>query len=75
MTFAKHFGEIINDNMYNRKMASPKSLFYYLFHPRKLKVDIGKSGWTIGFMKRLFKIKLPYWNIYKKAYEMKKKGE
>ncbi len=75
LTFAKFFGEIINDNMYKRKMASPKSIWYYIFHIKHLKRDISESGWKIGFMKRLFKIRLPYYYIYKIAYERKKRSK
>ncbi len=73
LKFAKSFGEILNDNIYVRKLASPRSLIYYLIHPNKFKDDIGQSGWKIGFMKRLFKIQLPYYDIWKKAYYSKKK--
>ena len=69
--FVTIFGNIINDNMFNRKMASPKSILYYIFHLKSLKKDFGESGWKIGFMKRLLKIKLPYFSIYKKAYSHK----
>ena len=31
---------------------------------RELKEDLLDSEWKIGFMKRLFKIKLPYYKIY-----------
>ena len=75
LQFANFFGEIINDNMYCRKMAAPKHLVYYFFHPFKLKSDIKNSEWKIGFMKRLFKVKLPYYNIYKIAYLSKKRGK
>lgn len=46
-------------------LAKPKSIFYYIFHIRILKRDFLSSRWKIGFMKRLFKIKLPYKEMYR----------
>ena len=42
-----------------------KGLFYYIFHIKKFKEDFYNSGWKIGFLKKVFKIKLPYFKIYK----------
>lgn len=75
LKISKNFGEITNDNIYERKLASPKGLLFYIFHPRELKKDVYESGWKIGFMRRLFKIKIPYYNIWKIAYFSKKKGD
>lgn len=49
-----------NDTCY---MARPKAFFYYLLHPRKMLYDYKKSGWKLGFMKRLIKIPFPYYKI------------
>lgn len=46
-------------------LAKPKNVFYYIFHVRNLKRDFLSSRWKIGFMKRLFKISLPYEEMYK----------
>lgn len=69
---AKIFGEIINDNMYERKIASPKSKIFYLKNFKVLKKDFRESGWKIGFMKRFFYIKFPYYSLYKFLFERKK---
>lgn len=45
-------------------LANPKSLFYYLLHIDTLKKDFLNCRWKIGFMKKLFKIKLPYKKIF-----------
>lgn len=37
---------------------------YYLRHPRRLKNDFMACVWKIGFMKRLFKLPLPYDRLY-----------
>ncbi len=47
-----------------RYLAAPKKLIYYIFHVRELKQDFLLSRWKIGFMKRLFKINLPYVKLY-----------
>lgn len=52
-------------------LAKPKSLFYYMFHPRNLKRDFLSSRWKIGFMKRLFKIGLPYEEMYRAMLKYK----
>lgn len=45
-------------------LAKPKSIFYYAGHVNELKNDFLLSRWKIGFMKRLFKMKLPYKSMY-----------
>lgn len=44
-------------------IAKPKALLYYFFNFRELKNDFIDSSWRIGFLKRLFKIPLPYYKI------------
>lgn len=46
-------------------LAKPKRVLFYMFHMKKMKNDFLSSRWKIGFMKRLFKINLPYESIYK----------
>lgn len=58
------FGELNFDNLTKGKFAAPRKLRFYLFHPKMLKKDMFASEWKIGFMKRLLKIKLPYYSIY-----------
>ena len=60
---AKAFGDLLfldNDVEY---IAKPKKLGYYIFHFNDFKQDIRRATWKIGFLKRLFKIKLPYFKI------------
>ena len=61
----KMFGNFrfFDDNMFNY-LANPKSILYYLIHPKELKKDFLNSRWKIGFLKKLFKINLPYKKIY-----------
>jgi len=46
-------------------LAKPKSIVYYLFYLNILKKDLFLSRWKIGFMKKLLKINISYYNIYK----------
>ena len=46
------------------KLASPDSLKNYIKNPQKLKHDFLVSRWKIGFMKKMFKMKFPYQNMY-----------
>lgn len=69
---AKKFGDLITENIVERKLASPKKFFYYLFHLKECKDDFLDCEWKIGFLKRLFKIRLNYFKLYEL---MKKKGK
>lgn len=46
------------------KMAAPKALTHYLKNPRLLYHDLKYSPWRVGFLYKLFKIRLPYGRIY-----------
>ena len=52
-------------------LAKPKSIFYYIFYVGNLKRDFLSSRWKIGFMKRLFKISLPYEEMYRAMLKYK----
>lgn len=41
-------------------LANPRKLSHYIFHPRQFKLEFSDSGWKIGFLKKLFRLKLPY---------------
>lgn len=45
-------------------IARPQSLAAYLRHPAALKQEFLTCPWKIGFMRRLFRIPLPYNTIY-----------
>lgn len=61
----KQFGKMrffnCGDQVY---LANPQSLAYYIFHVKELKRDIYDCQWKIGFLKALFRIKLPYRKIF-----------
>ena len=62
---AKDWGEIYFCDYDQQKIASPRNLFYYLIHPKTLMKDFKDSSWRQGFIKRLFKINLPYSTLMK----------
>lgn len=68
------FGNLNFDNMIDGYLAKPDKLIKYVINPLKLKKDIFLSEWKIGFMKRLFKINLPYYRVYNKLKKYKKGG-
>lgn len=41
-------------------IARPHCILYYLKHLKALKKEIYSSCWKIGFLRRLFRVKLPY---------------
>lgn len=61
---SKNLGKIYTENLSKRQIACPKKTSFYIFHLSTLKNDFLASEWKIGFMKNLFKIKLPYYKIY-----------
>lgn len=44
-------------------LAAPKPLREYVAKPKALLFDFASSQWKIGFLKRLFKLPLPYWKL------------
>ncbi len=46
-------------------IAKPRSLFCYFLSPMQLIHDLQKSGWNSAFLRRLFKLPLPYFKVYK----------
>lgn len=52
-------------------LANPKSIWWYFIHLKELKRDFLLSRWKIGFMKRLFVIKLPYEKMYRAMLKYK----
>ena len=59
----KDYGEI-------KYVARPDSLFRYLREPGKFYYDFHHCGWNSAFCKRLFKLSLPYFKIYKCLKEL-----
>lgn len=53
------------------KLAAPAGLFSYMEHPKKLKEDFLVSRWKIGFMKKMFKLPLPYQKMYEQMRKLK----
>ena len=66
------FGDLNFDNMVCGKLAKPQMLSKYIFSPNMLKRDPFRSAWKVGFLKRLLKMRLPYFKIYN--YLRKKKN-
>ena len=46
-------------------LAMPNKISHYILHPRNFVRDLNFSRWKVGFLKKLFKIPLPYEKIYK----------
>lgn len=57
-------GQLEYDNFYCQKMADPKRIIYYILYPNFLLKDLKYSPWRVGFLYKLFKIRLPYAKIY-----------
>lgn len=46
-------------------LAKPQGMFHYITKRHELKKDFLSSRWKIGFMKKMFRLKLPYEKMYK----------
>lgn len=57
-------GNFDYDDFGIEKLASPKPLWMYITHPKQLYHDLKYSPWRVGFLYKLFKVKLPYGKIY-----------
>lgn len=53
------------------KLANPKSISKYIKNRSSLKRDFLNSRWKIGFMKKLFKLNLPYQRLYNVMHKFK----
>lgn len=56
-------------------VARPRSGFYYLRHPKELEKGIHYCGWNSAFFLRAFKIPLPYFEIYSKLKNKRKRNK
>lgn len=45
-------------------IAKPDNLRNYMLKPKKFLKDLNAAPWKVGFLKRTFKINLPYYNIW-----------
>ena len=46
-----------------------KSLGYYILHIKQFKPDLNVSRWKTAFLKSIFKINMPYYEILRKVRE------
>lgn len=60
---SKAFGNLLFLDDEKTYIAKPEALYKYVFNLKKLKKDFINSSWRIGFLKRLFVLKLPYYKI------------
>lgn len=72
---SKNIGKInfMDDEI--KKLVPYKNSFYYLTHPKKIYKDLNNSVWKIGFLKRFFKLKLPYNFMVNKLRKIKERGK
>lgn len=62
---AKMFGDLAYFDGGKRQIAAPRSIIHYLVHMKDFAYDLSVSGWKIGFLKRLFKVKFDYYKMLK----------
>lgn len=53
------------------KLAAPAHVLTYMKKPQKLKEDFLVSRWKIGFMKKIFRLPLPYQKMYEQLRKLK----
>lgn len=57
-------GNLDYDDFGTGKLVAPKSLVTYVKNPKLFYHDLKHSPWRIGFLYKLFKVRLPYAKIY-----------
>ncbi|MCM0598682.1 HAD family hydrolase [Periweissella fabalis] len=62
--FMRRFGHFVFIDRNVKYLVTPRSNWYYCFHPGQFKRDFLLSRWAIGFLKRIFKLPINYFNIY-----------
>lgn len=64
--YANILGDIEWSDIENfRFIAKPERIIRYIMSPKKFVADFQKSGWKTAFLLRMFKLRLPYYKIYK----------
>ncbi len=53
------------------KAADPDVMMAYITNPQKFIYDFLNSNWKIGFLKKILKIRLPYYKIFEIIYRCK----
>lgn len=59
------------DDGVSKHLAHPNKVIHYLYKPKDLKVDFLESRWKIGFLKKMFRLNLPYETLYHWLYKFK----
>lgn len=60
------------NNGFKEKLAKPDCILKYLISPIKFKKDFLNSQWKTGFLKGVFKLPLPYYEIFKLMRRVRK---
>ena len=60
------FGKLSFENYNKNNIINVNHHFlYYMIHPKYMIKDFYKSGWRVAYLKKLLKIPLPYYSIFK----------
>lgn len=60
------------NNGFKEQLAKPDCILKYLISPMKFKKDFLNSQWKTGFLKGVFKLPLPYYEIFKLMRRVRK---
>lgn len=60
------------NNGFKEQLAKPDCILKYLMSPMKFKKDFLNSQWKTGFLKGVFKLPLPYYEIFKLMRRVRK---
>lgn len=58
------FGDFTLEDGVRFRLAAPRPWGEYLRHPARLARDFAGSRWKVGFLRRLFRLPLPYDMVY-----------
>lgn len=61
---ARLLGDLVDENFQFSYFSKPKPLSLYIMNPKVFVDDFFSSSWKIGFLRRLLKMRLPYFKLY-----------
>ena len=64
MEQAACFGDFVFEDGVRFRLAAPRTAGEYLRRPAALAKDFSAARWKVGFLKRLFRLPLPYDGFY-----------
>lgn len=69
----KLFNDFFTYDQKRIELIGGKKISKYILHPKQFITDYIESGWKNAFLKKVLKLNLPYYKIFKLLYKIEKK--